>query len=272
VSLSASATDPDRDPLSYQWLVRNEPDGANAVLTARGSATTPATGLTASGEYVFAVTIHDGVNSVTRNVVLNVHADNEPLFPFDVHNRLPVTMTLPINNTELRCAAIDLEGDPLTYRWSVLSQPAVAAALLASPAAAACPVTNMTVPGDYVFQVKLSDPSHTVAEKLIVTVDPPNPSAPTIMDAAAAPATLTLAVAATRLSATSRDPDGSHAGSDGITLETLYEDLTVGDVSYWSIVGLGGPGPGGSSISISTTPPSAGAAPIGSTAKLLIFS
>jgi hypothetical protein len=108
VSLSASATDPDRDPVSYQWLVRNEPDGANAVLTAPGSATTPATGLTVSGEYVFAVTIHHGVNSVTRNVVLNVHADNEPLFPFDVHNRLPVRMTLPINNTELRCAAIDL--------------------------------------------------------------------------------------------------------------------------------------------------------------------
>jgi hypothetical protein len=56
---------------------------------------------------------------------------------------------------------------------------------------------------------------------------------------------VTLPVAATRLSATTRDPDGSHAGSDRITLETLYEDLTVGDVSYWSIVGLGGPGPGG---------------------------
>ena len=37
----------------------------------------------------------------------------------------------------------------------------------------------------------------------------------------------------------------SHAGSDGITLDTLYDDLTLGDVSYWSIVGLGGPGPGG---------------------------
>jgi hypothetical protein len=36
-----------------------------------------------------------------------------------------------------------------------------------------------------------------------------------------------------------------HAGSDGITLDTLYDDLTVGDVSYWSIVGLGGPQPGG---------------------------
>lgn len=160
------------------------------------------------GEYVFAVAIRDGVNAVTRSVVLNVHADNEPPFPFDVHNRLPVTVTLPASNTQLRCAAIDLEGDPLTYRWSVLSQPAGAAALLTSPTAAACPVTNMTVAGDYVFQVELSDPSHTVAEKLIVTVHPPNPSAPTILNAAAAPATLTLPVAMTRLSATTRDPDG----------------------------------------------------------------
>jgi hypothetical protein len=39
-----------------------------------------------------------------------------------------------------------------------------------------------------------------------------------------------------------------HAGSDGITLDTLYDDLTLGDVSYWSIVGLGGPAPGGALV------------------------
>jgi hypothetical protein len=41
-----------------------------------------------------------------------------------------------------------------------------------------------------------------------VTVYPPNPSAPTILNAAAAPATLTLPAETTRLSATTSDPDG----------------------------------------------------------------
>ncbi len=143
-----------------------------------------------------------------RSVAMNVYADNQPPFAFDVHNRLPVTGTLPTSSTQLRCAGVDLEGDPLTYRWSVLSQPVGAAALLATPATAACPVTNMTVAGDYVFQLELSDPTHTVAQKLTVTVYPPNPSAPTIASAAAVPATLTLPAEATRLLAITSDPDG----------------------------------------------------------------
>jgi len=208
VSLSASATDPERDPLSYRWSVTGQPAGVDVALTGPGSATTSATGLTVAGEYSFTVAVTDGANTVTRNVALNVHAGNQPPFAFDVHNRLPVTVTLPTSNTQLRCAGIDMEGDPLAYRWSVLSQPVGAAALLAAPTAAACPVTNMTVAGDYVLQIELSDPTHTVSQKLTVTVYPPNPSAPMILNAAAAPATLRLPAETTRLSATTSDPDG----------------------------------------------------------------
>jgi hypothetical protein len=208
VNLSAAATDPERDPLSYRWSVASQPDGASALLTTPDVAKTPVTGLTVAGEYVFAVAITDGVNVATRNVALNVYAGNQPPFPFDVHNRKPVTITLPTSNTELRCAGLDLEGDPLTYQWSVLSQPPGAAALLAAPSAATCPVTGLTIAGDYVFQVELRDPTHTVATKLIVTVYPPNPSAPTILNASASPATITLPVQTTALSATTSDPDG----------------------------------------------------------------
>jgi O-glycosyl hydrolase len=206
-SLSASATDPERDLLSYRWSVTSRPAGANVSLAAPDSAATGAAGLTVPGEYVFAVTVGDGINTVVRNVAVNVYADNQPPFVFDVHNRLPVTVTLPTSNTQLRSAGTDLEGDPLTYRWSVLSQPVGAAALLGTPTTAACPVTNLTVAGDYIFQIEVSDPTHTVAQKLTVTVYPPNPSAPTITNAAATPATLTLPVEMTRLSAITGDPD-----------------------------------------------------------------
>jgi O-glycosyl hydrolase len=207
-SLSASATDPERDPLSYWWSVTSRPAGADVSLTAPGSATTSATGLTVAGEYVFTVAVSDSTNTVTRDVALNVYAGNQPPFPFDVHNRLPVTMTLPASSTQLRGAGMDVEGDPLSYRWSVLSEPPGADALLAAPTTATCPVTNMTVAGDYVFQLELSDPTHTVAAELTVTVYPANPSAPTIVNAVAAPAAITLPAGTTRLSATTGDPDG----------------------------------------------------------------
>ena len=42
-------------------------------------------------------------------------------------NRLPVLVTLPQSETELRGGAFDLEGDKLTFHWSVASQPPGAA-------------------------------------------------------------------------------------------------------------------------------------------------
>ncbi|HUV63665.1 MAG TPA: hypothetical protein VMW24_07175 [Sedimentisphaerales bacterium] len=208
MSLSASATDPERDPISYAWSVTSRPADANVSLTAPGSATTSATGLTVAGEYVFAVEVSDGANTVARNVVLNIHAENQPPIAMDVHNRLPVIVTLPADSTELRCAGLDLEGDALSYRWSLLSQPAGASALLASPGTGNCKVSNMTAAGDYIFQLELSDPVHTVSANLSVTVYPQNPSAPTISNAVASPATITLPAEATWLSATTGDPDG----------------------------------------------------------------
>ena len=151
--------------------------------------------------------ISDGLNTVTRDVVINVHATNEPPVAIDVHNRLPVIITLPDNSTQLRCGGLDLEGDPLFYRWSLFSQPLGASTSLASPTETNCQVTGMTIAGDYVFELELSDPTHTVSEKLTVTVYPLNPSAPTISNATASPATITPDED-TRLQSTTRDADG----------------------------------------------------------------
>jgi O-glycosyl hydrolase len=206
-TLSASATDPERDMLSYAWSVASQPDGANVSLSTPNSATTSATGLTVAGEYVFTVAISDGLKVVTRDVAFNVFADNQPPYVLDVHNRLPVRITLPDSNTQLRCAGLDLEGDPLSYRWTLTSQPTGASASLSAPTTANCQVTGMTIAGDYVFELEVSDPTHTVLENLTVTVYPLNPSAPTISNATASPATITLGDD-TRLQATTRDADG----------------------------------------------------------------
>jgi len=207
-NLSASATDPELDPISYAWSVNEQPAGANAVLTTANSASTQARGLAVTGQYVFTVAVSDGVNTVTRDVVLNVYSGNQPPVPLDVHNRLPVMVTLPASSTELRGGAIDLESDPLTYRWSVVRQPTGASALLTSPTSTNCKVTNMTVAGDYVFKLEVSDPRHTVSENLTVTVYPQNPSAPVISNTSASPDTITLPADNTLLSATTSDPDG----------------------------------------------------------------
>ncbi len=95
VRLSAAAQDPDLDRLSYSWSVTGQPPGAKATLADPQSATTEANGLTVPGRYVFTVAIRDGANEVKRDVLLNVYTGNQPPVLIDVHNRLPVLVTLP---------------------------------------------------------------------------------------------------------------------------------------------------------------------------------
>lgn len=208
-TLSASATDPDLDTISFAWSVKEQPTGAGVVISSPNARSTSVSGLTAPGEYSFIVAASDGSDTVSRDVRLTVFSDNQPPLPDDVHNRIPVMLTLPNSSTQLRGYGWDLEGDPLSYRWSTLSQPEGAKVSLSNATTTNCTASNMTVAGDYVFRFEVSDPAHTVSKELTVPVYPENLSAPFIKSAAASPPSLTLpATSRTLLSATTGDRDG----------------------------------------------------------------
>lgn len=170
LQLVCSATDPEQDPLAYSWSVLSQPTGARVALATPDRASTRADGLTAPGEYVFAVLASDGAHQVGRRLMLTVFEGNQAPVPMDVHNRLPVWVTVRDGGTVLRAGAWDIEDDPVAFRWSVVSQPEDAAAALETPQNASCRATGMTVPGDYAFRVEVSDPSHTVAADHTVPV------------------------------------------------------------------------------------------------------
>ncbi len=206
-TLSAAAQDPELDALSYSWSVTAQPAGAKAVLAAPRSATTPVTGLTAPGRYVFTVTVSDGASRIARDVLLNVYRGNQPPMVFDVHNRIPVLVTLPQDSTILIGGGRDLERDKLTFRWSVARQPAGASVRLETPAEQKCRASNIKVAGDHVFRCEVRDPAHTVSRQLTVPVYPVN-SAPVIGNVQASPANVALPAGSTLLSAVTSDPDG----------------------------------------------------------------
>jgi hypothetical protein len=204
--LSASASDPELDPISFAWSITSTPPGASTVLDAPMSASTNASGLTTPGDYVFTVTISDPTHSVTREARVTVFSQNQPPVANDVHNRNPVLITLPQSSTTLRAGSWDMENDARDYQWRVVSQPDGAAASLATPGTASCVASNMTVAGDYVFEVAVSDPTHTVTRQLTVPVYPVN-TAP-VITLAAQPLRVFQPVSSATLFLPTRDPDG----------------------------------------------------------------
>ncbi len=203
--LTASANDPELDPIGFNWSVTKQPAGATAVLATPNAATTEVSGLNVAGDYAFTIAVSDPTHMVTREVRLRVFAENQPPVLTEVHNRNPVLLTLPQSSTTLRSSAWDLEGDAIAYQWRILSQPAGANALLQTPSTAACVASNMTVAGDYVFEVSASDAMQTVSKTLTVPVYPVN-TAPVIHSLTAAPQPACAGKAA-ELTAVTSDPD-----------------------------------------------------------------
>lgn len=211
IALSASAADPEKDAVSYAWSVRSAPGGAKVALATPKSATTKVTGLTAAGEYAFVAAVSDPTHTVRREVRLTVFAANQPPKLYDVHNRIPVMVTLPGGSTILRAWPKDLEGDRLETSWSIVRQPAGASAVLETlprdKSGTARRATKMTVAGEYVFRFRATDGGGAAFKDLRVIVYPAN-RAPLISAARATPATLAPSVGATVLSAKASDPDG----------------------------------------------------------------
>jgi len=172
LGLRCAATDPERDTLKFAWSVVAQPDGAAAKLAQPDSAATRVTGLTRPGEYVFRVEVGDGRHTVRQDVLVRSFEGNQPPVTTDVHNRIPVWVRVKDGGTLLRGGAWDIEHDPLSFRWAVVRQPEGAAAQLETPDKAACKVTGMTVPGNYVFRLDVSDPANSVSVEHTVPVYP----------------------------------------------------------------------------------------------------
>jgi hypothetical protein len=206
-TLTAAAQDPDLNTLSYQWTVTKVPVGASVSLATPNAASCAASGLTVAGDYTFTVTASDGTASTQRQVFMRVFAGNPAPLIWTMQNRIPVQIVLPLQtSTTLRSSVWNVDNDTLTLQWIVQSQPPGANAQFATPTENDTTVSGMTVAGDYVFRLTVSDGTNVVSRDHTVPVYPANIT-PTV-SAAANPTTLTLPTATTQLTSTSADADG----------------------------------------------------------------
>jgi hypothetical protein len=227
--LSVTASDPELDPLTYQWSVTSQPAGAGATLAAPSSANTDVTGLTVPGTYIFQVSVNDRRNTTSRQVYLVVYAEAPPpvlgqtgfriAAPYGLVFGPPSGTTharieLPTSSAILQAGISDIANSNFTGRgqWSVVSQPSGAHVTLGNTTyiyvSIRAEVSGMTVPGDYVFQLNVPNPGHPdLTAQVICTVNPPS-SGPVIASASASPAVVAAPANSSQLSAVTSDPAG----------------------------------------------------------------
>jgi hypothetical protein len=228
-TLAANANDAELDPMTYRWSVDSQPTGATAAIVNPTWATTSVSGLTIAGTYVFKITVRDGVNTSSKKVYLMVYASNPPpmLGPAGFRIAAPyglvftnpgdtthANVELPTSSVTLQVGIGDLANDAFDGRgkWTLVSQPAGANAKIDTTIyiyiSIRAQASNMVVPGDYVFQCNITNPGHPdLTVRTICTVHPTS-SGPVINSISASPASLTLPVATTKLTATTSDPQG----------------------------------------------------------------
>jgi hypothetical protein len=152
VTLDGSGShDVDHDLLTYAWSFISRPTASTATLT-NPTTINPSFVVDALGDYVVQLIVNDGtVNSEPDTVTITTQ--NSP----------PVANAGPDRNANLGdtitldgSGSYDVDRDPLTYAWSILSAPPGSTASLSDPTAVK-PMLGPLVVGLYVVQLIVND-------------------------------------------------------------------------------------------------------------------
>ncbi|MGA2297798.1 MAG: hypothetical protein ABSG15_09660, partial [FCB group bacterium] len=229
VNLSVYAVDEEMDNLTYQWSVFKQPAGANAIISSPSNTYTSVNGLTSSGLYIFKIDVSDGQNVSSKKVYMYRYDANPPAMlgsagfriaaPYglvfaSVGDTTHANIELPTSAVTLQVGVGDLANSDFTGKgtWSLVSAPSGANVTLSATTyiyvSIRSNVTGMTVPGDYVFKCVVTDtPYADLSCQIICTVHPAS-SAPVISSITPSPATMTLPVSSSLLTAVTSDPEG----------------------------------------------------------------
>ncbi len=158
ITLDGSGSyDPDGDAITYAWSFTSRPAGSTAALD-DSAAVAPKFTIDVAGTYVLQLIVNDGLQDSTPDTV-TVTTDNTP----------PVADAGPDQTAHRRdeitldgTGSYDVDNDPLTYSWSLISVPGngtkapMSAATLDDPTSPT-PKFTIDVPGVYVAQLIVND-------------------------------------------------------------------------------------------------------------------
>jgi len=202
----SASRDIDGDALTYSWILPGKPQGSGAALK-NPNTISPTLTLDKPGSYTAQLTVNDGkADSAPATVVLTT-LNAKPVAEAGPAQSLP--LTVPATPVLLDGgASSDADGDPLGFRWALISKPAGSQSALTDPASPSTRFTPDFV-GDYVAQLIVND-GHADSDPDTVPVSvtaPPPPQNHPPQITSKAPATATEGQAYS-YAVTATDSDG----------------------------------------------------------------
>jgi hypothetical protein len=163
----SGSSDPQNDTLSFSWQVTAHPAGANISLN---DSTTPRPNFTSliPGAYQFELTVTDTSGNSDTDTVSVTLINTPPTISVAAYNRSPV---IGENVTFDASASVDPNGHSLTYTWELIQLPS--GSEMQTTYQGASPTLQFDFHGEYVLQLKVSDPyvtSTATLDSIIITV------------------------------------------------------------------------------------------------------
>ena len=167
VILDGSASDDvDGDAITFQWSFSSVPSGSGAVLD-DPTAVMPSFVADEHGTYVIQLVVNDSVlDSIPKTVV--VRTQNSPPRAHAGFNRTVALGTVTLDGS----LSSDLDGDVLTYAWTLTTVPAGSAAVL-SDTTLVTPTFEADLDGVYMAELVVNDGLlDSDPDQVTITVDP----------------------------------------------------------------------------------------------------
>ena len=219
VTLDGSGShDVDGNALTFHWALISVPAGSGAALS-DPSVVAPTFTIDRPGAYVAQLIVNDGtVDSAPDTVSINT-VNSPPVANAGPDQSAFVGILVTLDGS----GSSDVDGDPLTFHWSLVSVPAGSAAALSAPSAVA-PQFVPDLPGTYVAQLTVNDGTAERSDTVVVSTRNSAPVANAGADQSALVGeTITL------------DGSGSHdADGDALTFQWSFLSRPAGSTAALS--------------------------------------
>lgn len=159
-----ASTDPSGLPLTYSWLFLSKPAGSASVINGATTAT-PTFLPDKSGAYVAQLVVNNGYSSSSPGTVTITAQNSTPVANPGPPQTVYIGTTVQLDGT----GSSDPAGLPLTYTWSVVSEPSGSTASLSSSTGASPTFTADKV-GTYKFQLVVNNGyNNSVPATVVIT-------------------------------------------------------------------------------------------------------